>query len=149
LAYILGEILELDHKEAAMIAGISPAAFRQRLARARKAIVAFTAQVCGIVDERNPCRCEERACFAVAAGRVQLGHSLFGEAARETATRFGDIKTQVRQLQELRRAVALYRSHPPFDSPSEARALIAELLTRNGGATYLTPSASRGSKPLL
>ena len=42
LAYILGEILELEGPEAARILGISAAAFRKRLSRARDAIVMFT-----------------------------------------------------------------------------------------------------------
>ena len=114
LAYILGEILELDHHEAASIAGTTPAAFRQRLSRARKAIIAFTQRVCGIVDERNACRCAQRASYAIEKGRVRLGEPLFGEGVRESARRFGDVEREVRRLEALRRVAALYRAHPEF-----------------------------------
>jgi DNA-directed RNA polymerase specialized sigma24 family protein len=50
LAYILGEILEIDGPAAAEILGISPAAFRKRLSRARTSVVEFTRKKCGLVD---------------------------------------------------------------------------------------------------
>ncbi len=128
LAYILGEILELDHNEGAAISGTTAAAFRQRLSRARKSVASFTARVCGIVDERNACRCASRACHAIGAGRVRLGSPLFGPAVRETARRFGDLEAEVRRLETLRRAAALYRAHPPFTAPDELKARVMEIL---------------------
>ncbi|HSP15171.1 MAG TPA: RNA polymerase sigma factor [Thermoanaerobaculia bacterium] len=114
LAYIAGEILELDHHEAAEILGISPAAFRQRLARARKAIVGFTSRVCGIVDPANGCHCTKRVAYAIERGRVHLGKPVFGDCLRTTAPKFAQVQNAVRRLEELRRAAALYRSHPRF-----------------------------------
>ncbi len=128
LAYILGEIMELDHKEGAEVAGITPAAFRQRLARARKAIVAFTKRVCGIVDERNECRCASRAAYAIETGRVQPGKPLFGEDVRESARRFAAVQDEVRRLEAARRAAALYRSHPELAVPDALRTRMRELL---------------------
>src|SRR5438105_8784135 len=128
LAYILGEILEFDHKEAAAILEITPAAFRQRLARARSAIVSFTERVCGIVDAKNTCRCESRASFAVGAGRVILGAPLFGDAVRATAPKYTQVKAEIRRLDEMRRAVALYRTYPSFNAPDGMRKAVIEML---------------------
>jgi hypothetical protein len=114
LAYIVGEILELDHNEAAAIVGISRSAYRQRLSRARKAIIDFTARICGIANPENACRCAGRLPYAIERGRVQLGRPLFGESIRETAARFADIEETVRSLKRLRRAAALFRTHPRF-----------------------------------
>ena len=121
LAYILGEILELDHTEAASILDIAPATFRQRLSRARAAIFAFTTRACGIVDPKNACRCEKRVAFAVNSGRVSLGAPLFAE-----------LKAEVRRLDEMRNAVALYRSHPTFRAPAEVRAFVTRLVGTAG-----------------
>jgi len=129
LAYILGEILELDHREAAAILETTPAAFRQRLARARSAIVSFTMRVCGIVDAKNTCRCESRASFAVGVGRVTLGAPLFGDAVRATAPKYEQVKAEVRRLDEMRRAVALYRTHPSFNAPDGVRKRVIDLLS--------------------
>lgn len=128
LAYILGEILELDHNEAAAILDIQPAAFRRRLARAREAIVSFTSRVCGIVNRENACRCENRTSFAVRSRRVTLGAPLFGDALRETASRHDDIKAEIARLDEMRRAVALYRTHPAAAAPRDLREVVSNLL---------------------
>ncbi|HYC61326.1 MAG TPA: RNA polymerase sigma factor [Thermoanaerobaculia bacterium] len=130
LAYILGEILELDHNEAAEILDTTPAAYRQRLARARNAIVEFTSRVCGIVNRENACRCENRTSFAVRSGRVTLGSPVFGDVLRETAPRHDEIKAEIARLDEMRRAVALYRTHPTFAAPSDLRDVIAGFLAR-------------------
>lgn len=49
-AYILGEIIDMDHREGAEILAITPAAFRKRLSRARSRIVSFMTSHCGLVE---------------------------------------------------------------------------------------------------
>ena len=50
LAYILGEVFEIDSVQAATIVRISPAAFRKRLERSRRRVVEFMEGHCGIVN---------------------------------------------------------------------------------------------------
>src|SRR5215208_3596635 len=50
MAYILGEVLEIDSQEAADILEIPPATFRKRLSRARAEIVTFMRKKCGLVN---------------------------------------------------------------------------------------------------
>lgn len=111
LAYILGEIVELEHHEAAKALEIAPAAFRKRLSRARARITAFMATRCGLVNPTNACRCRRRVATAVALGRVDPAHLLFASSL-EQAKQFPQVLTKIRQLEETRRAAALYRSHP-------------------------------------
>lgn len=111
MAYILGEILELDHREAAEVLEITPAAFRKRLSRARSRITSFMRSHCGLFDLTNPCRCRRRVGAAVALGRVDPDHLLFATSARR-AQNFPAVLAEVRRLEETRRAAALYRSHP-------------------------------------
>lgn len=49
-AYILGEILDLDHIEGAEVLAITPAAFRKRLSRAKQRITTFMMAHCGLVE---------------------------------------------------------------------------------------------------
>jgi RNA polymerase sigma factor (sigma-70 family) len=109
LAYILGEILELEHGEAAAALSISPAAFRKRLSRARRAIHEFLAANCGIVNNSNPCHCERRVSRATALGRVEPSRLLF---VRDDAAGIGHsrVVATVRSLQATRRAAALLRA---------------------------------------
>jgi RNA polymerase sigma factor (sigma-70 family) len=118
LAYILGEILELDHNEAATVMEITAAAFRKRLSRARASITSFMKSRCGLVNPANACRCRRRVATAVALGRVDPGNLLFA-SSWEQAKRFPQVLAKIRELEESRRAAALYQSHPP-GQPSDA-----------------------------
>jgi len=118
LAYILGEILELDHKEASEVLKIAPAAFRKRLSRARASITTFMTARCGLVNPANACRCRKRVDTAVDLGRVDPANLLFA-SSRDHARRFPQVLERIRQLEETQRAAALYRSHPD-PAPSES-----------------------------
>lgn len=111
LAYILGEIMELGHREAAQVLEISPASFRKRLSRSREKITAFMMARCGLLNADNSCRCRRRLTTAINLGRVDPGSLLFA-SSREVARQFPDVLSRIRQLEDTRRAAALYRSHP-------------------------------------
>ncbi len=118
LTYILGEILEVDHSEAAEVMEITPAAFRKRLSRARASITSFMMSRCGLANPANGCRCRRRVASAVALGRVDPGSLLFASSL-EQARGFPRVLEKIRELEETRRAAALYRSHP-HAQPSDA-----------------------------
>jgi RNA polymerase sigma factor (sigma-70 family) len=127
LAYILGEILELDHAEAAAVLEVRPAAFRQRLARARRAVSDFMLARCGLINPANPCRCRRRVNTAIALGRVNP-QRLLHAGSLQRARAFPETLSEIRRLEETRRAVALYRSHPTpgegFDFTAAVRRLL-------------------------
>ncbi len=127
LAYVLGEILEMEGKEAARVLGIAPAAFRKRLSRARDAVVAFTQAKCGLVNPDRPCRCRRRLPAALRLGRVVPGRLLFASDA-ERAHRFPLVLAEIRRLEDVRRAAALFRSHPPLPAPGDTVAHIRRLI---------------------
>ena len=117
LAYILGEIFELDGAEAAKVLGIATPAFRKRLSRARQAIIAFMAAKCGLADPENRCRCHRRAAAALDSKRADRRRLLFADNA-EQAAKFPEVLTAIRNLRNGQRAVAIYRSHPEFAPPA-------------------------------
>jgi RNA polymerase sigma factor (sigma-70 family) len=126
LAYVLGEILELEGPEAARILGISAAAFRKRLSRAREAIVTFTRAHCGLVDADNPCRCMKRLPRAQATGRLDPAALLFARA--DSAQLFPGVLERVRQLETVQRTAALYRATPDADPGPELLGAIQAIL---------------------
>lgn len=126
-AYILGEILDLDHLEGAEILAISPAAFRKRLSRAKARIVSFMTSHCGLVQPANPCRCRLRVNAAVTCGYVRPDNLLFAQSLSQ-AKRFPEVLQTIRQLEETRRAAALYRSHPKLEPPNTFMSWLARLL---------------------
>lgn len=111
LAYILGEIMELDHTQAANVLDINPAAFRKRLSRARAGILPFMQSYCGLVNPDAACRCNRRVDTAIALGRVDPAQLRFASSPQQ-AKQFPQVLAQIRQLEETRRAAALYQSHP-------------------------------------
>jgi len=130
LAYILGEILEMPSPEAASILEISETAYRKRLSRARAEIIEFTRRKCGLVNESNHCHCRRRLKSALDTGRIVAGKPLF--ALPVTEGEKTETIRHVRQLEEMRRIAAIYRSHPRFQVPEDfARAIRA--LTRFEG----------------
>src|SRR5262245_10305077 len=139
LAYILGEILELEHEEAARVLEIAPAAFRKRLSRARSSIRSFMTARCGLVNPANACRCRRRVATAVDLGRVDPANLLFA-ASLAHARRFPQVLERIRQLEKTRRAAALYRSHP---NPAPSESFLAWLRNvidegpPSAGKTYL------------
>jgi DNA-directed RNA polymerase specialized sigma24 family protein len=127
LAYILGEILEMEGDEAARALGIRAAAFRKRLSRAREAVVAFTREKCGLVNPDRPCRCRRRLPAALRLGRVVPGRPLFPSDPKR-AEEFPAVLAEIRRLEDVRRAAALYRSHPPFPAPGDTVQAIRTLV---------------------
>lgn len=111
LAYILGEIMELDHIQAAAALSTTPAAFRKRLSRARASVVSFMTSRCGLVNPSNACRCHRRVDAALELGRVDTKNLVFATSARH-AGRFPEVLAEIRSLEEGRRAAALFQSHP-------------------------------------
>jgi RNA polymerase sigma factor (sigma-70 family) len=127
LAYILGDVLEMEGEEAARVLRIQPAAFRKRLSRARDAVVAFTRAKCGLVSPERPCRCRRRLPAARRLGRVVPGRLRFASDG-ERARAFPRVLAEIRALEEVRRAAALYRSHSPLAAPEDVAAQIRKLL---------------------
>lgn len=113
MAYILGEILELDHQEAAAVLGVSTSSYRKRLSRAREAVTDFMLGHCGLVDTNNPCQCSKRVSRARELGRVDPSRLMFATPASYTQP-FPVILAEIQQLKESQRAAALYRAqrHP-------------------------------------
>lgn len=127
MAYILGEILDLGHREAAAILEVTPAAFRQRLSRARRSIVAFMTDKCGLANPDNPCRCSRRLPVAIARGRVVPGKlQLAGSGA--TARAFPETLETIRSLEAARRAVALYQAQPEPRTPPSLAELVRSIV---------------------
>ena len=127
IAYILGEVLELDGEEAARILEIPAATFRKRLSRARADMLKFMQAHCGLVRESNSCHCRLRVNVAIASGRVNAAKLIFA-ADSEAPGRFPKVLEHVRKLEESQRIVALYRARPEFEAPedllSKVRAIV-------------------------
>lgn len=114
-AYIPGEIFEMTDREAAQALDISPAAYRQRLHRARALISRFMQLRCGLVTSSAPCRCDRRVRAALRLGRVVMGQKTAGVPSGRGSD-IASIRRTVAQLEGARAAAAVMRSNPTFTS---------------------------------
>lgn len=137
MAYILGEILELDHQEAADAMDTSSATYRKRLSRARRRINDFMQLHCGLINTTSPCRCSRRVKPAIQLGRVDRESLLFtsSDSAKAQAMRFTDVLTKISQLEEDRRVAALYRSHPEQQPEKSMASWLRKLVETHGRTT--------------
>jgi hypothetical protein len=109
IAFVLGDIMELSGPEAAEVLGIEPPLFRKRLQLARDAVLAFTRSHCGLVADTAACQCNRRVPASVVAsfdGRQPLHFA-------RRSTSFQEARALVRQVDDARSALALYRTSEP------------------------------------
>ena len=104
VAYTLGEILDLDQAEAAAALGLTPAAYRKRLSRARSRLQEVLEANCGIVDPGNDCRCARRRDRAIELGRLEPADAVDLDVAALGRT--------IEQLDGLGRVAAYFRADP-------------------------------------
>jgi RNA polymerase sigma factor (sigma-70 family) len=123
-AYVLGETFELSDQEAASALEIDPAAFRQRLKRARALVEAFMRARCGLVSPEAACRCDRRVAQAVRLGRVEKGRRMLADPDHAGA-RMVKVRAGIAEIERGREAAALMRSNPDFVTEIGERVLAA------------------------
>ncbi|WP_405166922.1 RNA polymerase sigma factor [Nocardia sp. NBC_01499] len=126
VAFVLGEVFELNSTDAAWILDITPAAYRKRLARAKKRLGNFLTATCGLANPEAFCRCARRVDKAVALGRVDPRKPNF---ARHPISPGGRTVAQAeQQMVSLHDAAAVLRAHPDYAAPQAKMDAIAGLL---------------------
>lgn len=119
LAYVLGDILEMDHAQAAGLLDITPANYRKRLSRARADVQGFTARVCGLANPAAKCSCPRRLPAAQALGRLP-------KAPAPDAPDYDTVKTRVARAEAGLKAITLQRATGALAAPHDlTKALMA------------------------
>ena len=124
VAFVLADIFELSSTEAAWILDITPAAYRQRLARARQRLRNFMRGTCGLVNPEAFCRCARRVDKAVAIGRINPRRPEF--ATHPVNGR--DVGEAAAQMHKLHDAAAILRAHPDYAAPQAKTDAVLALL---------------------
>lgn len=120
-AYVLGEILEIDHREAATILETSPSNFRKRLSRARISVQDFTAASCGLASQSAACSCRKRLPTAMAQGRIRDAPS----PELMDAPAFSDVQAEAKKIEAELVSAKLQHATGPLLPPRDfARAVL-------------------------
>ncbi|OEK00262.1 hypothetical protein BFP97_01480 [Roseivirga sp. 4D4] len=121
MAYILGDILEFNSKEACEVLSVSPETFRQQLSRSRKKIRSFLQRKCGLVNPENPCRCKRKIDFLSNQNLVNYSSLKFAKFKERSI----DLLLSIDSLEK---EVAIYRSNPDFKAPEMISQNIKKIL---------------------
>jgi hypothetical protein len=106
-AYLLADVLGLTDVEGAEILECARAAFRQRVARARRTLRNVIDNRCGLVDPANPCRCGRQIAASETAGILHRDHLRLARHPRDEVRVW--IEPVARQLDEVTAIGDLYR----------------------------------------
>jgi RNA polymerase sigma factor (sigma-70 family) len=131
IAFVLGDIMELSGPEAAEVLGIEPALFRKRLQLAREAVLNFTRSHCGLVSDTAACQCHRRVSATAVASFDDTQPLHF--ARRSTS--FREARALVRQVEEARSALALYRTSELRGSTIDFAHRLVSSLNRPSGSS--------------
>ena len=126
LAYVLGDVFELDHGEASQILELTPATYRKRLSRARGEVQAFTSRHCGLVSDKSKCTCPRRLPAAIKIGRIRPG-SYPNSAGSELS--YTDAKRRVETVVDDLKTFKLQGSVPQHKCPQEIRNHLTRILS--------------------
>jgi RNA polymerase sigma factor (sigma-70 family) len=127
LVFVLGEIFEAPDVVSAELLGISRENVRQRLSRARQQLRSFLEGRCGLVDQKNPCRCARKTRSLIAQGFVDPAAMQFASwRIREIAAQAADRSQALESLAEETFA-RLLRSQN-IDTPRDYSGLLRDCL---------------------
>ena len=124
IAFILGEQYGVTSKEGAFILGITPELFRKRLSRARRDLQNFMQKNCGLVNDKNACRCHKHAGRNLKNGSIDMSFVKKGNASKGRSEALAHLK----ELAAIDRTVAMYRQYPAHHSPDSFTYIMKNLI---------------------
>lgn len=129
LAFLLDVVFGLASEQAGEVIGISAAAFRKRLSRARERLAGFMQNTCGLIDADHPCRCDRQLPAVRARAMAEPAHEA---AARLKFPPDALARIEFAEWQAFGDAAAVFRSHPEYRAPGEMTDAIRRLLIARG-----------------
>jgi RNA polymerase sigma factor (sigma-70 family) len=120
IAYVLGDLCDIPGAQASEVLQITPAAFRQRLSRARRQLASFFDEQCGVANSANACRCAAQVPAARAVGYVHEARLTYSKHPLQTADSrlpLSEISRTVQELEALVCASRILISQGDFAAP--------------------------------
>jgi RNA polymerase sigma factor (sigma-70 family) len=121
LTYIIGEILEFNSKEGAIILDITPENFRKKLSRTRKNLHQFLNNNCGIVNSENKCRCHKKVDTSIKKRFISPNSLLFTRNIKNT--------NLINSIENIQNEVSLYQSNPDYNAPKNLLKEVKRIVT--------------------
>lgn len=117
LVFVLGVVFDVSSEQGSEILGISRAAFRKTLSRARARLYKFMMRKCGVVNRDAPCKCKNKVSEFMRRGVHTPDNLMY---YREDAMTVHDVIA--RKINRFSGSIysdflRLYRSHPFYEAP--------------------------------
>lgn len=125
MAYILGDIFEMEHVEASNILAISKDNFRKQLSRARDKVVEFTSVSCGLVNNCAKCSCEKKLSGAIKRKRVNPDSLFYAENSEFS---YEEVKQSLMETQQSLKSLSMQKIKL-YKCPVKLSALIESLVS--------------------
>lgn len=125
MAYILGDILEIEHDEASKILAISKDNFRKQLSRARGKVVEFTSNSCRLVSDRATCSCDKKLQGALNRQRIKPDNIIFTDRNNND---YVELKSALKQTQQQLKTLKLQTSIKYYKCSEELSDIIGSLV---------------------
>jgi hypothetical protein len=125
IVFILADVFGVTSCEGAYILGITPEAFRKKLSRARGRIQNFMLKNCGLVNENNPCRCQKKAARDLQWELINPQSVINKKGAMKIRSQS---MAHLKELTEIERTTALFRSYPEYQSPESFKNIVKNLI---------------------
>ena len=130
LVYVIDTVFGLDSGQGGALAGITPAAYRKRLSRARARLDTFMGRSCGLANPDAKCRCERQLpavrYLAKSSGIDRGAVIAIHKSEMQEAERYFAAFTRVCD------AAAILRAHPDYRAPESMRHALLAVLTHEG-----------------
>ena len=130
LAFVLGDSLGVDHAIGAAVMEVSTDNFRQLLSRARRDLFEFMHGHCGLVNEKNPCRCAKKTQAMIDGGQVDPKRLRFVPGVLDSTMRAAPAAAIALEVLDDRYA-QIFRAHPVSDGPDQV-AWLRDLVMNRG-----------------
>jgi len=126
LAYLLGDIFELNQSEASECLSLSKDNYRKQLSRARSKVHEFTSKNCGLISDCAKCSCSKKLTGALKRGRINLDRICFADKSEDD---YLQVQQKIKEMSSDLRTLALQTSVPILKNPENFVNTIKELMT--------------------
>ena len=117
LVFILGVVFNIDSEQGGEILGMSSAAFRKALSRAREKLYNFMFSKCGLVNADAPCHCRKKVGAFIEQGWYSVDNLKFYRKNVKTIEKVISAKADRFREGIYADYIQLYRDHPFYDPP--------------------------------
>ena len=130
IVFLLADVFEVTSVEGASILGITPAAFRKRLSRARESIQSFLFKHCCLVQKNNHCKCGYHVTSQLNTARFETQNIMFG--ANYIQYEDDSMGTNLaNEMDELNHIGFLYKEKAKLETPEILFQDVRELINSN------------------